>query len=272
MSNDYTLKFDLSPYIELDKFALLADQDYNLGDSGDWFNHFRGGLYGLYARVQGVLINYYAVHSWNLPEPFMSSIQRAEYHLSAILFNMDSTIECMIFALNALGYITDSKQFKDVTNEKELTNISPYNILGKPPNYTAGFVQGYDNYFPLLKGCWHQNRDLIQTIFAQHDVSKHRSVIFSGGKMRDDPPPGFFEQLGIAGNEAKQWPFCPWAEIILTYQPKTPWRQRKPHDHKHIDKLEDIAERFCEFINMCGLKALEDAKSNIKLTYYEFKQ
>lgn len=202
----------------------------------------------------------------------MTSIQRAEYHLSSILFNMDSAIECMVFGLNALGWIADSKQFKDVTNEKELASISPYNILGKPPTYTSGMVQGYDEYFLSLKSCWHQNRDLIHTIFEQHDVSKHRSVAFSGGTARNDPPPGFFEQLGIAGDKARQSLLCPMSEIILTYQPKTPWRQRKPHDYKDIDKLEDIAEKFCTFINICGLKALEDAKSNIKLNYYEFKR
>ncbi|KSV17275.1 hypothetical protein DA01_07335 [Dehalococcoides mccartyi] len=185
---------------------------------------------------------------------------------------MDSAIECMVFGLNALGWIADSKQFKDVTNEKELASISPYNILGKPPTYTSGMVQGYDEYFLSLKSCWHQNRDLIHTIFEQHDVSKHRSVAFSGGTARNDPPPGFFEQLGIAGDKARQSLLCPMSEIILTYQPKTPWRQRKPHDYKDIDKLEDIAEKFCTFINICGLKALEDAKSNIKLNYYEFKR
>jgi hypothetical protein len=270
MFTDYVLKFDLSSYDTLDKFALLADQKYNLGDKGDWFNHFRGGLYGLYARVQGTQINYYAVHSWTLPSPFMTNIQRAEHHLSSILFNMDSAIECMVFALNALGYIADSEQFKDVTKENELAKISPYNILGKSPNYTTGFVQGYDIYFPSLKSYWHQNRELIHKIFEQHDVSKHRSVAFSGGTARNDPPPGFFEQLGIAGDKVKQAIFCPMAEIILTYQPKTPWRQRKPHDYKDIDKLEDIAERFCTFINTCGRKALEDAKSTIKLQHYDF--
>jgi hypothetical protein len=272
MSNDYTLKFDLLSYDTLDRFALLADQDYNLGDRSEWFNHFRGGLYGLYARAFGVQINYHAVHSWTLPAPFMNSIQRAEYHLASILFNMDSAIECMVFALNALGYIADSKQFKDVTSEKELAKISPSNILGKPPDYVKGSVKGYDNYFPSLKSYWHQNLALINTIFEQHDVSKHRQAIFSGGTMRNDPPPGFFEQLGIKGDRARQALLCPMAEIILMYQPKTPWRQRKPHDYKDIDKLEDIAERFCTFINVCGVKALSDAKSNIKLTYYEFKQ
>jgi len=67
MSKDYTLDFDLSSYDALNNFALLADQEYNLGGKGDWFGCFRGGLYGLYARVLGVKVNYCTVHSWTLP-------------------------------------------------------------------------------------------------------------------------------------------------------------------------------------------------------------
>lgn len=270
MSSDYSLKFDLSSYEALDAFALLADQKYNLGDKGDWFNCFRGGLYGLYARVFGVQICYREVHSWALPVPFMSLIQRAEYHLSSILFNMDSAIECMVFALNALGWIADPNQFKDVTDERELREISPNNILGRPPNYLTGFVPGYDKYFPSLKSCWHQNRDLINTIFEQHDVSKHRQAIFRGGKIRNDPPPGFFEKLGIQDDKVKQALLSPWEEIILIPQPKTPWRQRQSQDPKDINKLENIAETFCTFINTCGAKALSDAKATIILNYHEF--
>ena len=271
MSNDYTLEFDLSPYKDLDNLALLADQNDNLGDKGDWFNQFRGGLYGLYARVLGVQIHYHEVHSWTLPMSPISSIQRAEYHLSSILFNMDSAIECMVFALNALGYIANPPpQFLDVTNESDLRKISPNNILGKPPNYSDGFKKGYDNCFPSLKRYWHENRDLINTLFEQHAVSKHRSTIFSGGSCRNDPPPGFFKKLGIEGDKGKQALVSPMAEILLISQPKTPWRKRQPQEYKDIDKLEYVAERFCTFINICGVKVLEDARSRIKLKHYEF--
>ena len=164
---------------------------------------------------------------------------------------MDSAIECMVFALNALGNIADSSKFLDVTNEKDLLKICPYNILGKPPQYSTGFIQGYDDYFPSLKSYWHENRELIYTIAEQHDVSKHRSTIFEGGHGRINPPQGF-------------------EEIILRYQPKTPRQQRKPHRYEDMVKLEDVAERFCTFINNCGVKALEDAKSRIKLNYYDF--
>lgn len=267
MSSDYVLKFDLSPYNALDKFALLAGQKYNLGDTGDWFNCFRGGLYGLYARVMGVGIHYHKVHSW---EPAIKDPSMTEYHLSSILFNMDSAVECMVFALNALGYIADSSKFFDVTSEKNLSKISPYNILGKPPQYSAGCIQGYDDYFPSLKSYWHENRNLIHIIFEQHGVSKHRSTIYSGGRLRNDPPPGFFAKLGIANDKVKQIFFTPMEEVILTYQPKTPWRQRYQREYKDIDKLEDIAERFCTFINTCGGKALADAKSTIELNYDDF--
>ena len=81
MSGDYILRFDLSPYDDLDKFALLADQKYNLGDRGDWFSCFRGGLYGLYARITGVQIHYYKAHSW---EPAIRDPRMTEYHLSSI--------------------------------------------------------------------------------------------------------------------------------------------------------------------------------------------
>lgn len=269
MPEDYLLKFDFSSYNALDDFALLAGQRYNLGDKGDWFGQFRGGLYGLHARVLGVQIHYLRVHSWEFA---IRSPSETEYHVSSILFNMDSAIECIVFALNALGYIADSTKFLDVTSEKDLSKIKPYNILGRPPTYTTGFIQGYDDYFPSLKSCWLDNLDLIRTIYEQHNVSKHRSTIYQGGRARNDPPPGFFEKLGIRDDRVKQSFFTPMEEIILSPEPKTPWRQQKRRDYESTHKLEDLAERFCTFINLCGIKALEDAKSSIKLTYYEFKQ
>jgi hypothetical protein len=153
---------------------------------------------------------------------------------------------------------------------RDLRKISPNNILGKPPNYLDGFKEGYDNYFPSLKNYWHENRDLILKISEQHDVSKHRSTIFPGGSIRNDPPPGFFEKLGIEGDKGKQALVSPMAEILLTSQPKTPWRKRQPQEYKDIDKLEDVTERFCTFINICGVKVLEDTRSRIKLNHYEF--
>ena len=261
MSKEYIVNFDLSPYDSLDKFALLADQKYNLGDKDDWFGCFRGGLYGFYARLMGIQIHFKAVHSWD----FSTKTGLEEYHISSIFFNMDSAVECMVFALNALGYIACSSKFLDITDEKKLKEISPSNLLN-PKKMT----QGYDDYFPSLKKCWHENNDLLSLIFEQHDVSKHRSTIYVGGQKRIDPPSGFFEMLGLQDDKVKQVPFMPMAEILIPPNRKVPLQKRKHIALKDIPKLEDIAEKFCEFINTCGVNALADAKTNIKLKHCEF--
>jgi len=269
MSSDYTLKFDLSSYGALDQYALLADQKYNLGDIDDWFGNFRGGLYGFYSRVTGVQIHYSKLHDWVLPDYSLPLIKLAEYHVSSIFFNMDSAIECMVFAINALGYIANKDQFLDITNGRALTKISPRNIIGKRPECEPD-CPGYKNYFPSLQSYWCENRELLSVIFEQHDVSKHRSTIYRGGQSRNDPPPGFFEKLGIAGNKVAEGLFTPLAEVILSPEPKALRYQRKHKEYKDTYKLEEIAEGFCTFINMCGTKALQDAKTTIKLNYYDF--
>src|SRR2546426_1428341 len=111
----FVLNFDLGPCKELDEYALLARQDYNFGDRGSWFGDFRGGLYGMDHRLAAVNRHYLEVHTW-IPVP--RHIADAEYHLSSILFNMDSAIECFTFALNALGYSAFADEFRDITDPK----------------------------------------------------------------------------------------------------------------------------------------------------------
>ncbi len=41
--SNFVLDFDLHAFDELDQFALLACQRYNLGNDTDWFGTFRGG-------------------------------------------------------------------------------------------------------------------------------------------------------------------------------------------------------------------------------------
>ena len=265
MSDDYVLKFDLSSYNNLEGFARRANQQNNLGDKGDWLNQFLCGLEGLRARVLGVRIHYFAIHSWELVKPSGANYYLAEfeiyrtteYHLSTTLFNMDSAIECMVFMLNALGYAANPSQFRDVASPEELRRISPWNIL------LDDKVSGYAKYFPSLKDYWLENRDLICKIVEEHDVSKHRSAIFEGGMHRLDPPYNFFAELGIS-DSGRQIAISPFAEIILPSQPKTPWRQREHTEYKDIVNLEDVTETFRTFISVSGMKALEDARNNIE--------
>ena len=85
----FSVQFDLAPLESLDQLALLARQDYNLGGVGKWFNEFRGGLYGFYARLYGIQRHYYEVHAW-LPHVRLPT--DTEYHLASILFQMDSAL------------------------------------------------------------------------------------------------------------------------------------------------------------------------------------
>lgn len=270
MSNDYVLEFDFSIYEKLDHFALIADQSYNFGNINGWFDYFRGGFHGFLTRILGVRIHYREVHSWEIITREENPIGLAEYHLSSIFFNMDSSIECLVFGLNALGYAVNSSEFLDITSDKKLREIGPKNILGERRDSSKGIILGYDKYFPSLKNHFEENRDLIFTIQNHHNVSKHRSIIFQGGRQRTDPPQYLIDLLGIKNDMNKIILKAPWAEINLRRQPKTlPEQHLQGNKEVDIDNLEDIAERFCKFINKCGDKTFEDVRNTIKLNKYE---
>jgi hypothetical protein len=178
---------------------------------------------------------------------------------------MDSAVECFTFAMNALGYAVAPSEFLDVTDEKMLQRISPTNILGRKSQAPQ---PGYSNRFPSLQAHWQSNQTLITTIVEQHDVSKHRSTIYVGGKYRTDPPLGFLEALGIESDSNMRFEYSPMEEIVLTPSPKLP-RSKKPPSpaYKDLDTVESIGPQFCEFINQTSKKALADTISNIKLTH-----
>jgi len=259
----YTLNIDLAPYGELDQFALLARQDYNLGNRGGWFLNFRQSLGGLYARLFGLKRHHAEVHNWL---PFERTHREREYHASSILFNMDSATECLTFALNALGYAASPDEFLSVTDEKQLRQIKPKNIYGTG----SQAVEGYKTYFPQLKAYWEASQNLMEAIADQHDVSKHRSTIDRGGKHRLDPPPGFFENLGIENDPGERLRFSPMEEIILPTEPKKPLSQQHLSQSKDFVKLEELVQRFCPFVTQSGEKALLDAETNIKLNHTDF--
>lgn len=264
----FVLNFDGDALDLLDKFALLACQAYNYGNSTDWFGSFRGGLHGLYSRLNAVRRHYYEVHAW-IPGPRV--LADVEYHLAALFFNMDSAIECMTFALNALGNSVAVAEFRDVTDERSLRRIAPIDILGDenrtPPSTPLG---GYAKYFPAFQSHWQNHRTLIQQIVDQHDVSKHRETIFQGGRVRDDAPAGFYKSMGVANDKDRKWQFQPMAEIILHPNPKSPRITRVPTPVAEQIHLEPLAKSFSDFMNESSKRALADARSNIHLTHDDF--
>jgi len=266
--SDFVLRFDKSAFEQLNKFAQLACQDYNLGDVSKWFNTFRSGLYGFYLRLHGVETHYQEAHTW-IPRPRHPF--ETEYHLTSVLFNMDSSLECFVFALNALGYAAAPDGFRSVTERKALQNVFPRDIIGTvSANKIKNQLAGYEKVFPTTRKYWMEKRALIDAICELHDVSKHRHTIFWGANKSTDPPRGFYEQLGIAGMRDEEMRYWPDAEIILRNNPKAPEVDRSPDRRKDWPTLEALAGEFVRFVNQTGSLVLTDAKSNIHFPHAHF--
>lgn len=260
---DLTLNFDQSGGKKLDDFALLARQDYNLGKKNDWFGHFRGGLYGHYSRLNGASIHYANMHRW-LPVPQANLI---EYNLASFFFNADSALECLVYALNALGYAADPGLFCDIGKASKLRKIAPWNIVGNKSNKP---LAGYAKYFPQVQNEWTKSETLLTKIMDLHDVSKHRRTIYRGGQSRLDNPPGFFEGLGIT-DKSIQAVLRPAKEVILMFDPKLEGKPQPLH-REDYEILEDIAPSYCKFINKISRLAAKDAKATINLKEKKFRK
>ena len=266
MSTKFELNFELSSFKELDQFALTAVQQNYYGDKDNWFNLFRGGLFGMYARLSGASLHYNEIHSWESENFKLRGIQMTEYHLSSLFFNMESSIECMVFGVNALGYVVAPSKFLNITDTSQLRNISPQNIIGSSKR------PGYEVYFPTFNELWKDwNERLIKKIAKQHNVSKHRSAIFFGGKTRSDPPVGFFKKRGINNDISKSPLVSPFEEILLNPDPTLVFRDQIQVSRDKMIKLEDVGRDFLFFINECGKALILDAKSKIELNENKLK-
>lgn len=265
--SDLQITFDDKSFDDLDQLALLACQDYNLGCAGDWFGEFRGGLYGFYARLYGVSLHYLQVHAW-LPRPRLPT--ETEYHLAAILFCMDSALECFTFALNAFGYAGFPSDFRDVTDEHAQRQINPLDIT-RDQSSSPEPLPGYAKAFPTVQQHWRAHSLLIAKIRDLHDVSKHRRTIFIGGQGRLDTPEGFYGALGVPDDSALRTLFLPMAEILLKPDPKVPTVARTPKPRQELELLEQLVPEFAHFISKTGELALHDARSTIPLNEWKFR-
>lgn len=267
---DFSLLFNVMKFKQLDQFALLVCQGYNLGNKGDWFMTFRSGLHGFYARLHGISVHYKIVHAWL---PTTRSPTETEYHLSSILFNMDSAIECLTFTLNALGYAAATDSFRDVSDAKALKKVSPKDILGDPSGSPPRPpLVGYTTIFPMVMSLWQSKRTLLNRIIELHDVSKHRQTIYVGGRMRLDTPTGFYESLGTPDDPSFRAQFWPMAEIILQNNPKIPWVEKISQPAEGRILLETLAAEFVDFIHDTGDTAFNEAKAKIVIPEQSFKQ
>jgi hypothetical protein len=170
--------------------------DPRIGDYDNWLLTFRHGLRGMLARIQAVDREYLALHRFQREFPKDGNPNEwaigCESHAAVIFFAMDSAIECLVFALNAIGFVKSKADFCDITDPRALRQISPKNILGGGLTDKQNPRPGYQRYFPRLTQHVKANEALLASIFEHHDVSKHRSGIVTGGNIgityiRDNP-------------------------------------------------------------------------------------
>lgn len=261
----FELRFDLRPLEALDRLALLARQDYNLGDHGRWFTCFRKGKSGFYSRLGAVYRHYFELHAWQIRCP---NSQDPEYHLASIFFGLDSALECCLYSMNALGYGAFPADFVDITTEKGLRQLGPWIMFGTKDRKP---LAGIERHFPESTRHWRAHADLIAEIQRQHDVSKHRSTTYVGGMLRKDPPPEFLEALGIAADDRRLFDFAPMAEVILDPDPKRPpSAARLKVKHEDLNTLEALCTQFKSFIGEVCVAWLTDARAMLPLRHIQF--
>lgn len=101
-------------------------------------------------------------------------------------------------------------------------------VYGVPSNKDQSRVSGgISQLFPGFKSLWGNHETLVESIMAQHDVSKHRKPIYVGGQLRNDPPQALLDRLSLKQGSAALALITPHAEILLMPDPKAPEKPLK---------------------------------------------
>lgn len=240
-------------YQDIDELLRKSSEEANLWNKNNWFFIFRIALHWFYNRLNAVQIHNELLHSWI---PIKRWPGDTEYHLSSILFNMDSALECLIFSLNAFWQVIYPNKFYKIDNENELKKISPKNITQETfKEIKLEIYIGYKELFPELQKYRDTKKEIQNIIFSNHDVSKHRHSIYMSWLCNITPPNGFYESLGIKGNKEEEHQYRPMKEIPLYKNPKVTLEKQ---DSKNTMLLEDIIPAFFEFIDNSWKKILQD--------------
>jgi len=189
------LNFDIGWYDALWDLGGKVVSDPASGTAENWVLVFRDGLRGMLARIAEADDHY--TESLRLMRNPPSNPNEwavlADRHVAGVLFGMDSSVECFVFALNALGSAKSPSDFRDLADAKDLRRVSPQDILGPTSPADRDHPKpGYAKYFPRVQRFWIANESLLATIFQYHNVSKHRAAVVTGGDattiyLRADP-------------------------------------------------------------------------------------
>lgn len=222
MNKELLEKINLDQIKSLLEIANIAKDKF--GDKGYWKTYFIRAINGIKARIFGLKHHYAILQSIgnNVIESDDNKYDFIEldHHLSDILYNLDSTIECFAFALNAFGYgVIDSSLFISIEDEKKLKKIKPDNIFVDKNN------AHYKKYFPNLLNYWLVNprhvyhvtpKKLWESIRDNHDVSKHRSHqcrMVSGSDNETDIHLDQYPKKPLIEEVEFEYNFYPWSLI-----------------------------------------------------------
>lgn len=221
MNKDILEQINLEQLKTLVEIAIKAKDKFQ--NRGYWITNFNRALEGIQARIFGLKNHYANLQSIDEGGIIsdghrMYNFIELDHHLSDILFNLDSAIECLVFALNAIGYgIMDSNLFISIEDEKRLRRIKPDNIFN-------GNNEHYKKYFPNLTNYWLENplhkyhitpKQLWESIRDNHDVSKHRLALCrmaSGSDNETDIYLNKYPKKPLI-EEVEFEPFYPWSLI-----------------------------------------------------------
>ena len=254
----FTVRFDSAPQRSLDERALQARQDHNFGNTDRWFDAFRGGHYGMYARLNGVTERYAEFHAWRYQPRHPRGWNTP---LGELFFNADSALECFVFGLNALGHGVGGTGFRNTMSESELRRVTPKDPIG-------GKIPGCADIFPQFSAALERGWDeWVQPVVDQHDVAKHREQTHKGGRLRNDPPTGFWERVGLLDEkDPRRFLFMPYAEVKLMPDPKRLRQDGESPAHEDMIKLEELIPGFAAFFDGLVQCALDDVTDTVPLT------
>jgi hypothetical protein len=154
-----------------------------------FFSLYQDGVRGMLARIMAVERNYQTMNQClqhltpeEREDPELFFLE-CEYYAGIILFGMGSSIECFVFAMNAIGFAKSTDDFLDITTPNGLRDISPLNIIGGGPDRIGNPQSGYHEYFPRVQALWNNinNKQHLSAIFDYHNTTKHRSSVALGG-------------------------------------------------------------------------------------------
>lgn len=271
--------FDRNSYDELDKFALLCDQKYNFGNVDRWFLTFRRSYYGFLHRVAGACQSYAALHSIKRQGQVHTN---ADTDLGNLFFNMDSSLECLAYAFNALGRGTIRNGFHNITDRRTLRNISPKDLTGNPDSNPAKLpLSGFSVMLPSVVALWQSMEALLRFLIDTHDVSKHRQAVFSGAKITVDNRDQYDVLINSKEYQALSkeeqvivrinWP-SRFEDLTLHPDPKEPYADMAPLAYEDLIHLDAVVSDWTNLINETGKLAVSDVRKSISLPVSEFRE